>query len=151
MKVNAAAHPTILALALFAGLFGGTWLFSGPDDGIKFDTDYDLAVTYAVSIAACDADLAAPGNLTPGRVFDMADRSLPKPSILVPERDGRGVPLVRHDPGLEPGKLRKVMRSVDGRTVEETYYPAYEYLEWQFNPRRELEIQLPTPVVKPDC
>lgn len=131
----------MLCVVAAAFVFGPR-LFSGPDDGIQNDKLYRLAATYRARIEY------APGKTLPGRVFDFADRNLPRTSILVPVRDDRGVELVKINPGLPAGMLRKVIVQVPERIVEGVRYPAYTYPQWEYSPN-VLEIQHVEPPVIP--
>lgn len=100
------------------GLFG-----RGRGDGIEAGRAYALAYTYKVTIKG--------GG--PGRVFDFADRSLPRTSIVVPLYDDRGMPLVRENQSLPPSTVRKVIASVPTRKMEGVTYPGYTYVLWEYN------------------
>src|SRR3989344_8551272 len=120
----------------------GIRMFSGPDDGIEEGKAYKLAATYKVQIEY------APKNLVPGRVFDFADRNLPRTSIAVPMADDRGIALVMPNPKLPQSTVRKSRVQVPKRVVEDVVYPAYEYVLWEYN-LSNVEIQSIDPPVVP--
>lgn len=123
-------------------IIGVTYLFSGVNDGIELGRDYPLAYTYLTHIKQNDQ------RTIDGRIFDMADRSLPKPSILVPLRDERGVALTMPNASLKPNTIRKVKIDVPEKTIEGTLYPAYSYIQWQYNTSSS-EVQTVIPTVTP--
>lgn len=105
-------------------------------DGIEDGKTYALAMTYKTTIKN--------GNVE-GRVFDFADRNLPRTSILVPIRDERGVELVKEVDSMAPSTVRKVRIRVPRTVIEGVTYPAYEYVQWQFRyATREVQQHVPT-------
>ncbi len=92
-------------------------------DGIETGRTYALAYSYKAVIK---------GGTT-ARVFDFANRSFPRTSIVVPLYDDRGMPLVRENSDLPPSSVRKIVASVPTRTVEGVTYPGYTYVEWQYH------------------
>ncbi len=95
----------------------------GRGDGIETNKVYALAFTYKATIkGGGDA-----------RVFDFADRSLPRTSVVVPVRDDRGMPLIEEVDSLPPSTVRKVVATVPTRVVEDVTYPGYTYVVWQYH------------------
>jgi hypothetical protein len=126
------------ALLLVALVVG--YQFIGSDsDGIEEGKTYALAATYKAAIK---------GSSLEGRVFDFADRNLPRVSILVPVKDERGVAIVRENSNLPPSSVRKVRVQVTRKELEGVVYPGYEYIEWQYH-AATVEIQNVTPLVTP--
>ena len=122
-----------IVATLGALIFGG-----GGGDGIENNKVYALAFTYKATIKG--------GG--PARVFDFADRSLPRTSVVVPLRDRRGMPLVEETSAMPPSTVRKVVASVPTRVVEGVTYPGYTYVVWQYNLRVKSE-QSVVPTVTP--
>lgn len=105
-------------------------------DDIEEGKVYALAYTYKSDIK---------GSNLQGRVFDFADRNLPRPSILVPVRDERGIELVREYTNMAPSTVRKMRVRIREKVIEGVKYPAYEYVEWQFRfATREVQDHVPT-------
>lgn len=135
MRRKALVGAAVVLIAVFVG-----YQFTGSDsDGIEEGKVYALAATYKAAIK---------GSPLEGRVFDFADRNLPRVSILVPVRDERGVAIVKENPQLPPSTIRKVRVRVSRKELEGVVYPAYEYIEWQYHAAK-VEIQSVTPVVTP--
>lgn len=114
----------------------GIRMFSGPDDGVEYDKVYGLAKSFPVEMEMPN------GAAIPGRQFDFADRNVPVTSIVVPDKDSRGVPVVVWDESLtlmktkdgKPmGVVRKVLVKVLAREIEGEPYPAYEYPQWRYH------------------
>ncbi len=99
------------------------WFIVGRGDGIEAGKVYGLAYSYKATLK---------GGM-PARVFDFADRSLPRTSIVVPLVDDRDMPLVRENLNLPASTVRKVIGSVPTRRVEGVTYPGYTYVEWQYH------------------
>lgn len=131
----------IVGIVIFVFVLG-VQMFSGPDDGIENGKNYRLAATYKVRIEY------TAGKTIPGRVFDFADRNLPRTSIAVPMEDTRGVPLVRINSKLPPSTVRKMFVQVPQQVVEGVVYPAYEYVLWEYS-TASVEIQHIEPPVVP--
>ena len=110
---------------VFAFVLGGAYFMTADSDGIVEGKVYGLAYTYKTDIK---------GSTVEGRVFDFADRNLPRTSILVPVRDARGIPLAREVDTMAPSTIRKMRVRVSAVKVEGVLYPAYEYVEWQYPP-----------------
>jgi hypothetical protein len=110
-----------LALTIF-----GVILFRGlqKEDGIEVGKVYALAYTYKATMK---------GSGTPVRVFDFADRNLPRASITAPLSDSRGMPLVRENTSLPPSSIRKVVGRVPTSKVERVTYPGYSYVLWEYH------------------
>ena len=112
----------IIAFVTILGTFGFLfWNLSY--DGIEAGKTYALAYTYKVTIK----------GEGPGRVFDFADRSLPRTSVVVPLRDRRGMSLVEENSAMPPSTVRKVVVSVPTRVVEGVTYPGNTYVVWQYH------------------
>ena len=124
-----------MLIAIVATL--GALIFGG-GDGIEAGKTYALAYTYKATIKGGGQ----------ARVFDFADRSLLRTSVVVPLSDDRGMPLVRENTSLPVSTVRKIEASVPTRVVEGVTYPGYNYVEWQYH----LSVVGPQsiiPVVKP--
>lgn len=132
----------IIGVAVVVVVLLGVQIFSGPDDGIEDGKNYRLAATYKVQIEY------APNRKVPGRVFDFADRNLPRTSIAVPTADDRGIPLISVNPNLPKSMVRKTRVQVPSREIEGVIYPAYEYVLWEYN-TASVEIQHIEPPVVP--
>ena len=109
-----------MLIAIVATL--GALIFGG-GDGIEAGKTYALAYTYKATIK----------GEGPARVFDFADRSLPRTSVVVPLRDRRGMPLVEENSSMSPSTVRKIEARVPTRVVEGVRYPGYTYVVWQYN------------------
>ncbi len=131
----------LLAISVVVA-FVGVRVFSGPDDGIQLGKNYKLAASYRAQIEM------SPGKTIPGRVFDFADRNMPRSSIAVPTQDERGVTLVKLNTTLPPSTVRKSRVSVPKRVIEDVVYPAYEYVLWEYN-LATVEVQGIDPPVIP--
>ncbi|MBP9822343.1 MAG: hypothetical protein KBC81_02800 [Candidatus Pacebacteria bacterium] len=112
-----------LALVLVLGFAYTSWV-SSDSDGIKEGQVYALAYTYKTTIK---------GSSVEGRVFDFADRNLPRTSILVPVQDGHGIFLTKENPSLPESTVRKMRVRVPMIKIEGVTYPGYEYVEWQYH------------------
>jgi hypothetical protein len=136
---------TGLVFAVFLAitlLWLGMKTFSSSDD-IPLGKELKLAAMYHVEIEN------GKGKPTiSGRMFDFADRTLPRTSIAVPERDPRGAQIVYLDQTLPPATLKKVMVNVEARKIEGVEYPAYSYPQFRYN-TGSVEIQTVRPVVVP--
>lgn len=129
----------LLAVVLgFLAVTAIVFNFGRSGDGIETGKTYALAYTYKVTIKG--------GG--PGRVFDFADRSLPRTSIVAPVRDDRGMPLIEEISSMPPSSVRKIVASVPTRVVEGVTYPGYTYVVWQYNLGVK-EPQSVIPEVKP--
>ena len=109
------------------------------NDGIEVGRTYALAMSYKSTMK---------GSGAPSRVFDFADRNLPRTSIAVPLSDARGMPLVRENRNLPPSTVRKVRGSVPTMWVEGVRYPGYSYVEWQYHFGTEA-VQSVIPTITP--
>ncbi|MBI2062598.1 MAG: hypothetical protein HYT64_02830 [Candidatus Yanofskybacteria bacterium] len=110
-------------LAAFV-VVGSTYLLFGRSgDGIEAGKTYALAYTYKATLKG--------GG--PARVFDFADRNLPRTSVIVPLNDDRGMPLVEEISSMPPSTVRKVVASVSTRVIEGVTYPGYTYVVWQYH------------------
>lgn len=130
----------IIVGGIIAVGFGGLFYYGlfGRGDGIENGKVYGLAYSYKATLKGG----------TPARVFDFADRNLPRTSVVVPLHDDRGMSLVRENRSLPPSTIRKVTASVPTRTVEGVIYPGYNYVEWQYHLGVK-EPQSVVPVVTP--
>jgi hypothetical protein len=137
--VNIAGGMGVVLLVLF----GANRLLSTPDDGIPVGQELKLAATYLVEIEQGKGK--APIE---GRVFDFADRNLPRTSLTVPETDPRGARIVYLDTQMPASTLKKVIVTVEARTIEGVNYPAYTYPQFRYN-RGTVEIQSIKPRVIP--
>lgn len=122
----------VVAIIAVGGLIN---VFSDPDDGVEYDKVYGLAKSFPVEMEMPN------GAAIPGRQFDFADRNVPVTSIVVPDKDPRGVPVVVWDnsltlmktkAGKPMGVVRKVLVKVMAREIEGEPYPAYEYPQWRY-------------------
>ena len=120
----------------------GIWISSDDGDGIEEGKNYRLAATYKVRIEY------APGKTIPGRVFDFADRNLPRTSVAVPVEDARGIALVRQNSNLPKSTVRKSRIRVLKQVVDDVVYPAYEYVLWEYS-TAIVEVQNIDPPVIP--
>lgn len=125
----------VLVVALIGAMT--SYFFGG--DGFVANRTYAIAYSYKATIK---------GGGPAARVFDFADRNLPRTSIVVPLRDDRGMPLVTENPNLPPSTVRKVVGIVPTREVEGVTYPGYSYVEWQYH-LGVAEPQSVVPVVTP--
>ena len=131
---------TGIAVIVFAFVLGGAYFMTADNDGIEEGKVYALAYTYKANLK---------GSSIEGRVFDFADRNLPRTSILVPVRDARGIALVREVETMTPSTIRKMRIRVPAVKVEGVLYPAYEYVEWQYRlGTREPQSVVPTVIPK---
>ena len=128
----------ILAVVLVA--FSGAHFITADNDGIVEGQVYALAYTYKAVVK---------GSGLEGRVFDFADRNLPKPSLFVPARDARGISLIRENTTLPPGTVRKMRIRVPTMKIEGVTYPGYTYVELQYHlGTREPQSIVPTVIPK---
>jgi hypothetical protein len=134
----AAICGVVLLVAL-----GASKLLSNPGDGIEVGKQLKLAATYKV-----DIDQGKGKAPISGRVFDFADRNLPRTSLTVPESDPRGARIVYLDTSLPAATLTKVIVNVEARKIEGVDYPAYSYPQFRYN-TGTVEIQTIKPLVIP--
>ena len=130
-KFDAFAASILIALVVF--IVGFFIFFPKGGDGIEISKNYALAYTYKATLKGG----------TPARVFDFADRNLPRLSVVVPLADERGMTLVRENRNLPPSTVRKVVGRVPTSVVESVTYPGYDYVLWEYH----MSVKAPQSVV----
>jgi hypothetical protein len=142
MNIRMKAGVLVAVIAVIVLVWQGMKTFSN-SDGIPVGKELKLAAMYHVEIEN------GKGKPTiPGRMFDFADRTMPRTSIAVPERDPRGAQIIYLDQNLPPATLKKVIVNVEARKIEGIEYPAYSYPQFRYN-TGSVEIQTVRPVVVP--
>lgn len=116
-----------IAFAVLVAVLGLAWYFWPTGDGIENGKEYALAYSYKAILKTSKGRLVGDG-----RVFDFADRNVPRTSIPVPLYDERGL-LVRENSFLKPSTARKMRMRVMAKVVEGVEYPGYEYVVWEYN------------------
>lgn len=146
-RASASRTFGIAAVAVLLAFLG--WYFwpeGGNGGAIEEGKSYALAYSYKVYVK----ESAEAKTVEEGRIFDFADRNIPRSGIPVPISDGRNF-LVRENLGLSPSTARKIRERVRARVWEGVKYPGYEFVVWEYNfAHTTNQTHVPTVVLKKD-